>query len=102
MRRDVFLAISDPTRRAIINLLASRSLNLNAVSEHFDISRPAISRHIKILKQCGLIEIHKKGRERICKVTLDQLGLVNDWISQYKDFWNKKLNDLDDYIKTSE
>ncbi|CAN5580956.1 hypothetical protein BH23BAC1_BH23BAC1_46430 [soil metagenome] len=64
MRRDVFQAISDPTRREIINLIDHKSLNLNTVADDFGISRPAISRHIKILSECGLVVIKQKGRER--------------------------------------
>ncbi|MEO7983465.1 MAG: metalloregulator ArsR/SmtB family transcription factor, partial [Bacteroidota bacterium] len=67
MRRDVFQAIADPTRRQIINMISMQSLNLNAVAENFDISRPAISKHIKILTECGLIVIKQKGRERYCE-----------------------------------
>ena len=63
-RRDVFQAIADPTRREIINLLARQSLNLNAVADQFDISRPAVSKHIRILTDCGLIIIRQEGRER--------------------------------------
>ena len=64
MRRDVFQAIADPTRRAIINMIANQPMNLNMVAEQFDVSRPAISKHIKILTQCGLITINQQGRER--------------------------------------
>jgi DNA-binding transcriptional ArsR family regulator len=66
MRRDVYQAIADPTRRDIIGMLAYESLNLNAISDKFEISRPAISKHIKILTECGLITIEQKGRERFC------------------------------------
>jgi DNA-binding transcriptional ArsR family regulator len=66
MRRDVFQAIADPTRRKIINMISQQSLNLNSVAENFHVSRPAISKHIKILTECGLIEIKQQGRERYC------------------------------------
>lgn len=62
MRRDVFHAIADPTRRSILGLLALQSLNLNAVAENYNISRPAISKHIKVLTECGLVEIKQEGR----------------------------------------
>ncbi|WP_333667420.1 ArsR/SmtB family transcription factor, partial [Flavobacterium sp.] len=74
MRRDVFQAIADPTRRAILSLLAAQTLTLNAVAENFHISRPAISKHIKILNECGLIEIKDKGRERYCEAKLEKLN----------------------------
>lgn len=86
MRRDVFQAIADPTRRDIIGLIARQSMNLNAVAEQFDISRPAISRHIKILTQCGLIVIRQEGRERYCEAKLDKLNEVSIWADQYKQF----------------
>ncbi|MDB5227883.1 MAG: winged helix-turn-helix transcriptional regulator [Bacteroidota bacterium] len=84
MRRDVFQALADPTRRDILALVANESLNLNAVAENFDISRPAISKHIKILTECGLITINQVGRERYCEATLQQLKEVSEWIQQFK------------------
>jgi DNA-binding transcriptional ArsR family regulator len=98
MRRDVFQAIADPTRRAIIQMITKESLNLNAVAENFDISRPAISKHIKILTECGLIVIKQKGRERFCEAKLQKLNEVSVWVDQYKEFWNKKLDALENYL----
>jgi len=98
MRRDVFQAIADPTRRDIIGLIAHRSLNLNAVADHFDISRPAISKHIKILTECGLIVIKQQGRERYCEAHLEKLNAVSDWVEQYKNFWNARLDSLEEYL----
>jgi len=99
MRRDVFQAIADPTRRTIIDMIAQRSLNLNAVAENFDVSRPAISKHIKILTECGLIIIKKKGRERYCEAKLQKLNEVSQWVEQHRIFWTKKLDALDDFLK---
>jgi len=98
MRRDVFQAIADPTRRDIINLLAHKKLNLNAVADQFDISRPAISKHIKILTECGLILINQQGRERFCEVKLDKLNEVSEWVEQYRKFWEGKLDALELYL----
>ncbi len=98
MRRDVFQAIADPNRRAIINLLAHERLTPNGVAGHFDISRPAISKHIKILTECGLIIIKQQGRERYCEANFKALGEVSDWIAQYKQFWEAKLDSLGDYL----
>jgi DNA-binding transcriptional ArsR family regulator len=98
MRRDVFQAIADPTRREIINLIAHKSLNLNAVAENFDVSRPAISKHIKILMECGLLIINQQGRERYCEAKLEKLTEVSDWIEQYRKFWNLKLDALENYL----
>lgn len=99
MRRDVFQAIADPTRRAIISMVASESLNLNAVADQFDISRPAISKHIKILTECGLIVIKQQGRERFCEAKLTQLNEVSDWVAQCSKFWNAKLDSLELYLE---
>ncbi len=94
-RRDVFQAIADPTRREIINLIAHKSLNLNAIAENFDVSRPAISQHIKILMECGLIVMKKQGRERYCEPKLAKLNEVSDWVEQYRKFWSDKFDTLD-------
>jgi DNA-binding transcriptional ArsR family regulator len=99
MRRDVFQAIADPTRRAIISMIAHESLNLNSVAEQFHVSRPAISKHIKILTECGLIEIKQQGRERYCEAKLQKLNEVSDWVEQYKQFWNAKLDSLETYLE---
>ena len=97
-RRDVFQAIADPTRREIISLVANRSLNLNSIAENFGMSRPAISQHIKILSECGLIVVNQKGRERYCEAQLQQLTEVADWVSQYRAFWNTKLDALEQFL----
>jgi len=101
MRRDVFQAIADPTRREIINLLAKRQLNLNAVAENFNTSRPAISKHIKILTECGLVTISRQGRERYCEVKLQKLNEVSQFIEQYKAFWTGKLDALEIHLNNN-
>ncbi len=98
MRRDVFQAIADPTRREIINLLSRDALNLNAVAGNFDISRPAISKHIRILTECGLIVITQQGRERFCHADFKKLKEVSDWTSQFSRFWDNKLAALGDFL----
>lgn len=98
MRRDVFQAIADPNRRAILGLLATQKLTLNGVAENFKISRPAISRHIKILEECGLVEIQPQGRERYCEVRLDKLNEVSDWVERYRRLWEEKLDALENYL----
>ncbi len=98
MRRDVFVAIADATRREIISLVVRKPLNLNAVAENFSISRPAISKHIKILTECGLIVIKQKGRERFCEANLTSLNEVAKWIEQYRIFWTSKLNALEHFL----
>ena len=98
MRRDVFQAIADPTRRQIISMIAGQQLNLNAVADKFNISRPAISKHIKILTECGLIVINQHGRERYCEAKLAKLNEVSTWVEQYRKFWNAKLDSLELYL----
>ncbi|NOU46980.1 MAG: winged helix-turn-helix transcriptional regulator [Bacteroidales bacterium] len=102
MRRDVFQAIADPTRRQIINLLSNQSLNLNSVADNFDISRPAISKHIKILTECGLITIRAEGREHYCEAKLETLRQVSEWINQYKLFWTNKLDALELHLSNQD
>ena len=99
MRRDVFQAIADPTRREIIQMLSHESLNLNAVAGQFEQSRPAISKHIKILTECGLITIKQQGRERYCEAQLSKLNEVSHWVEQYRQFWTHKLDALEDYLE---
>lgn len=99
MRRDVFQAIADPTRREIINLLAQSELNLNAVADNFEISRPAVSKHIKILTECGLIVIKQQGRERYCRAELKKLKEVAEWTNRYREFWNEKLDALGSFLE---
>jgi DNA-binding transcriptional ArsR family regulator len=97
-RRDVFHAISDPTRREIIGMIAHRSLNLNAIADNFDISRQAVSVHIKVLSECGLIVVRQKGRERYCEAKLQKLMEVSSWVDQYKRFWMQQFSSLEKYL----
>jgi len=99
MRRDVFQAIADPNRRAIINLLAHEQLSLNSVAENFKISRPAISKHVKILTECGLVVIRQEGRERYCEARLEGLNEISEWVEQYRQFWSMKLDALGLYLE---
>jgi DNA-binding transcriptional ArsR family regulator len=97
-RRDVFQAIADPTRRQIINMISHRPLNLNAVAEKFDMTRQAVSLHVKILEECGLIVLKQQGRERFCEARLEKLGEVSDWIEQYRQHFEQKLDSLEKYL----
>jgi DNA-binding transcriptional ArsR family regulator len=97
-RRDVFQAIADPTRREIIDMLSRQSMNLNAIAEHFDITRPAISNHIRILNECGIVSIEQIGRERYCKVEPRQLRQVSDWIGRYESLWIEKVDAFEKYV----
>ena len=98
MRRDVFQAIADPVRRDIIELLAKESLTVNSVAEKFNISRPAISKHLKILKECEIIEFRKEGRERFCFIQPKNLLPAFMWIEQYRNLWQGKLDSFEKYL----
>ncbi|HWA06515.1 MAG TPA: metalloregulator ArsR/SmtB family transcription factor [Ignavibacteria bacterium] len=98
MQRDVFQAIADPTRREILGMIAYRSLNVNAVSGHFDITRAAIYKHLKILREAGLVEIRQAGRERFCHAKMEKLEVVSEWVAQYRKLWNQKLDSLEAYL----
>lgn len=100
MRRDVFQAIADPTRREIINLVAFKPQNLNSIAENFDVSRSAISQHIKILEECGLIMIKQQGRERFCEAKLEKLTEVHEWTEQYRKFWAQKFDSLRKFLES--
>ena len=100
MRRDVFQAIADPVRRDIVALLAQKPLTMNSVASRFEISRPAISKHIKILNECGLVEIQKQGRERYCKIQPANLNVVSDWLEQFRELWEAKLDSFESYLET--
>lgn len=98
-RRDVYQAIADPTRRAIINMIAMQPQNVNAIAEKFDVTRQAISLHIQILTDCGLLVVKKQGRDRVCEAQLDKLGEVSMWVDQYRQHWENKLDAMEKYIE---
>lgn len=98
MRRDVFQAIADPVRRDIIELLSEQPLSVNSVAEKFDVSRPAISKHLKILKECGIIEINQQGRERFCQIQPRELIPAFMWIEQYRKLWEDRLDSFEEYL----
>lgn len=99
MRGDIFQAIAKPNRRAILDLWVHQTLTVNGVAAHFSISRPAISRHIKILAACGLVKIEQNGRERTCHVQPDKLNEVADWITQYQQTWEQHYERLDELLE---
>lgn len=98
-RRDVFHAIADPTRRAILSMVANQDMNLNTIATRFSISRPAISQQIKFLEECGLISVEKKGRERICKSKPETLKEVSEWLEPFRKLWEGRFEALDDVLK---
>ena len=98
MRRDVFQAIADPVRREIIDLLADEPMTVNEVAERFDISRPAISKHLKILNECGIVKTIPRGRERHCIIVPEELSRVSTWVNQHRQLWEQKLDTFEAYL----
>lgn len=98
MRRDVFQAIADPVRRDIIDKLVETELTVNEIASQFVISRPAVSKHIKILNECDLIVINKQGRERFCKIKPESLFAIAEWANKYRALWEEKLDSFEDYL----
>ncbi len=99
MRRDVFQAMADPVRREIVQLLSQQPLTVNTVAEHFDVSRPAISKHLKILNECGIITLEQKGRERYCLLQPKALIPAFLWIDQYRPLWEEQLDRFEQYLE---
>lgn len=98
---DPFQALADPNRREIIALLSKQKRTINALAENFEMSRPAVSKHIKILTTAGFIEIEETGRERFCSLKPDGFNAVQDWMNHYQQFWTKKLQALDKFLSSS-
>lgn len=100
MRRDVFQAIADPTRRAILVLLAAHAMTPNALAEHFDSSRQAISKHLRVLSECELVKQEQKGREIHYQIELDKMKEIDKWIAQFREIWEKRFEQLDQVLRT--
>ena len=100
MRRDVFQAIADPTRRAIITLIALQAMTPNALAEHFDTTRQAVSKHLKILIECELITPEQQGREIHYKLEIDKMKEIDKWLEQFRKIWETRFNQLDDLLLT--
>jgi len=100
MRRDIFQAIADPTRRAIIALIAIQAMTPNALAEHFDTSRQAVSKHLQILTECELVTQEQKGREIYYSLEIEKMKEIDKWLEQYRKIWETRLNQLDDLLAT--
>ena len=101
MRRDVFQAIADPTRRAILGLLALQAMTPNALAEHFNSSRQAVSKHIQILIECELIKQQQSGREIYYQLNAKKMKEIDKWLEQFRKTWETRFNQLDDILKQS-
>ena len=100
MRRDIFQAIADPTRRAIIALIAVQSMTPNAIAEHFDTTRQAISKHLKILTECELVKQEQQGREIYYQLEINKMKQIDKWLEQFRKIWEKKFDQLDKLLAT--
>lgn len=100
MRRDVFQAIADPTRRAILVLIATQAMTPNAVADHFDITRQAVSKHLRILTECELVKQEPAGREIYYHLDASKMKLIDQWLSQFKSLWENRFSELDNLLST--
>ena len=100
IRRDVFQAIADPTRRAIICLIALQAMTPNALAEHFHTSRQAVSKHIKILTECELVKQEQQGREIYYSLEIKKMKEVDKWLDQFRKIWENQFNQLDKILLT--
>ncbi len=100
MRRDIFQAIADPTRRAIIALIALQAMTPNALAYNFNSTRQAVSKHLKILTECELIKQEHQGREIYYSLEIEKMKEIDNWLSQFREIWETRFNQLDDVLST--
>lgn len=100
MKRDIFQAIADPTRRAIIALIAIQAMTPNAIAEHFDTSRQAVSKHLRILTECEVIKQEQKGREIYYQLEISKMKEIDEWLEQYRRIWETRYEQLDELLAT--
>jgi DNA-binding transcriptional ArsR family regulator len=100
MRRDIFQAIADPTRRAIIALIALHAMTPNALAQHFDTTRQAVSKHLRILTECGLVKQEHQGREIYYQLEIDKMKEIDKWLEQFRKIWESRFNQLDNLLST--
>lgn len=98
MRRDVFQAIADPTRRAILLLIAVQAMTPNAIAEHFDTTRQAVSKHLRILAECELVKEERQGREVYYQLEIEKMKEVDKWLEQFRKIWESRFNQLDELL----
>jgi DNA-binding transcriptional ArsR family regulator len=98
MRRDIFQAIADPTRRAIIALIALQAMTPNAIADHFDSTRQAVSKHLRILTECELVKQQPQGREIYYSLEIEKMKEIDIWLEQYRKIWESRFNQLDQLL----
>jgi len=100
MRRDIFQAIADPTRRAIIALIALQAMTPNAIAEHFDTTRQAVSKHLRVLAECDLVRQEQQGREIYYSLEIEKMKEIDKWLEQYRKIWETRFSQLEDVLAT--
>ena len=100
VRRDIFQAIADPTRRAIITLIALQAMTPNAIAEHFDTTRQAVSKHLQILTECELVLQKQQGREIYYQLEVNKIKEIDKWLNQFRKIWEARFNQLDEVLLT--
>lgn len=100
MRRDIFQAISDPTRRAIIALIAVHSLTPNAIADHFDTTRQAVSKHLRVLTECELVKAQPQRREIYCQLDIEKMKQIDQWLDQFRQIWESRFQQVDNLLAT--
>jgi len=100
MRRDIFQAIADPTRRAIIALISLQAMTPNAIADNFNTTRQAVSKHLRILTECELVKQEQKGREIYYSLEIDKMKEIDKWLEQYRKIWESRFNQLDSLLST--
>jgi DNA-binding transcriptional ArsR family regulator len=100
IRRDIFQAIADPTRRAIVALIAVQAMTPNALAEHFNTTRQAVSKHIKILTECELAKQEQQGREIYYSLQVQKMKEIDKWLDQFRKLWETQFNQLDKVLAT--
>lgn len=100
MRRDIFQAIADPTRRAIIALIAVQAMTPSALAEHFQTSRQAVSKHLQILTECEVVSQTQQGREIYYQLEIDKMKEIDHWLAQFRQIWETRFSQLDDFLQT--
>ncbi len=98
MRRDIFQAIADPTRRAILALIAVQAMTPNAIAEHFNTTRQAVSKHLKILSECQLLKQQQQGREIYYQLEIDKMKEIDQWLEQFRTIWESRFEQLDNLL----
>lgn len=95
MKRDIFQALADPTRRAILTLIALQAMTPNALAEHFDMSRQAVSKHLRVLQESELIKAEPQGREIYYQLEIDKMKEIDRWLEQFRKIWENRFDNLD-------